>query len=47
MGALKEYVMPDGNTYQFREDEVPPEAKPLEKPKETKVAPKAKKKGEE
>ena len=41
MGALREYVMPDGRTYQFREGEVPPEAKPVEQPK---AAPKAKKK---
>lgn len=47
MGALKEYVMPDGNTYQFREGEVPAEAKPVEAPKAAKAAegkPAAKKK---
>lgn len=46
MGALREYVMPDGRTYQFREGDVPPEAKPVEQPKE-KPAPKSKKKGVE
>lgn len=46
MDALKEYVMPDGNTYQFREGEVPPEAKPIAEPK-GKAPSKAKKKDEE
>lgn len=38
MGALKEYIMPDGNTYQFWDCDVPPEAKPVEQPKESKPA---------
>lgn len=33
-GELKEYIMPDGLTYQFRDNDVPAEAKPLEQPKE-------------
>lgn len=43
-GELKEYVMPDGQTRQYWDCDVPPEAKPVEKQQKAEEKPKTRRK---